>query len=191
MDHSELRVSLDCIKSELAKSGFLLCDTRTIASLPSSIWLKPSLIPQRYQSGSVLLVAHAGKQFWQAFSQNTTDENKQKPNPVDTYSVGVTELTLEKCLPSVTRQRLFPHADCPVNLLALGRAFGWHSPSPLGMGIHKQYGLWSAYRAVWWLDIDLPEGAPVREKFDVCLQCQTQECVAACPSSAVTYGKKS
>lgn len=196
-------VSLDSMKSELAEDGFLLCDTEAIVSLPSSVWLEPSSIPQRYQSGCLLLVAHAGKQFWQAFSQGQTAEYRKKPDPIDAYSAEVTERVLEKYLPNVARLRLFPSSDCPVNLMALGRAFGWHSPSPLGMGIHEKYGLWSAYRAAWWLDIERLEvtlashdldklsarpNSPA-EMSDVCLQCQTQECVTACPSNAVTHRK--
>ena len=56
-------------------------------------------------------------------------------------------------------------------------------------GSDHQYGLWSAYRALWGLDAE-PE-SPTQAKqvsSSICADCQTQECVQRCPAEAVSYG---
>ena len=210
------------IELELAAHGLLLCELKAVTDLPESVWLKsysknvedhrqeqdvasPALAAQYFKSGSLLLVGHAGKEFWKVFSENQAGEAMQKPDPVDSYSAEITEQVIEKHLPNTLKKKLFPATDCPVNLMALGHAFNWHSPSPLGMGIHEEYGLWSAYRAVWWLDLELANSKPkignpspktnvtkpnsVRELSKICAQCKTQECVTACPATAIDYNK--
>ena len=179
--------AIESVKLELADHGFLLCDTQAITGLPDSAWLDPRTKPDYYASGSLLLVGHAGKRFWESLNNDTPEGYMQGPDPVDNYSAEVTEHVLEKYLPSTARQRLFPTDDCLINLMALGKAFEWHTASPLGMGIHEQYGLWSAYRAVWWLDLVIPK-AILEKATDVCLKCQTQECVSACPAEAINVG---
>jgi hypothetical protein len=189
--------SIKALKSDLAKQGFLLCDIKSIASLPDSVWLGPK--PIEYVSGCLLLVGHAGKKFWEVFSERQTEKTMQKPDPVDHYSADLSRQAIETHLGSVSVKQLFPAANCPINLIALGKAFGWHSRSPLGMGIHEEYGLWSAYRAVCWLDLELPEklthtvdpvlpSAP-SDISNICSQCITQDCVTACPADAINFYK--
>ena len=139
----------------------------------------------------LLLIGHAGKKFWDVFQSRIADEVMLKPDPVDRYSRDITAEALEKHLPNINKWLLFPADDCPINLMALGRAFNWHTPSPLGMGIHWNYGLWSAYRAVWWVDVEcegqVSESQVKSPATDICSQCETQECVASCPADAIQY----
>jgi hypothetical protein len=192
---TKLLGSIAALEVELATQGFLLCDVKSAASLPKSVWLGPK--PKQYESGSFLLVGHAGKKFWEVFSQSQTNKAMQQPDPVDCYSAKLSKQAIENHLLGVNAQQLFPATDCPINLMALGKAFGWHSRSPLGMGIHKEYGLWSAYRAVWWLDLQLPDElnntdddlvlSSNTDFSDLCLQCKTQACVNACPAEAIDF----
>lgn len=176
-------------RQTLAASGLVLCEVRSLDSLPDTIWLaEPEL-----QGGSLLLLGHAGREFWQAYKQADVAGS----DPVDDFSSQISERALKQYFPDVSRKQLFPAKDCPINLMALGKAINWHRPSPLGMGIHSKYGLWSAYRALWWLDsVDLAlvnshhSEAVAGASFtatDVCAECQTQECIAACPASALIY----
>ena len=194
MKLSTLNSAMGSLKPELAGHGLLLCDVKPVTRLPESIWLEPyANVDARFKSGSLLLVGHAGKKFWEAFSQSEFWLRAPDSDPVDNYSAAVTQQALDKYLPTTTKHLLFPTVDCPINLMALGREFGWHTPSPLGMGIHQEYGLWSAYRAVWWLDDVVQESTKPAlqvETSDICSQCQTQECVVACPGTAITYGKR-
>ena len=189
---------MNALKAELATQGFLLCEAKSIASLPDSVWL--GVRPNQYESGSLLLVGHAGKKFWEVLSKTNAEAVMQKSDPVDAYSAASSKSAIERHLGFVNAQQLFPSADCPINLMAIGQAFNWHSPSPLGMGIHREYGLWSAYRAGWWLDLELSDNTisnvdsllpkSFSETSGICLHCQTQDCVAACPADAIEFKKK-
>ena len=178
----------------MAASGLLLCDVQPVDTLPNNIWLTEA----QFERGSFLLLGHAGSDFWQAFKQS----NIKGSDPVDRFSREVSERALQKCFPDIARKCVFPSDDCSINLMALGKAFGWHYASPLGMGIHRKYGLWSAYRALWWLDTEdlkssgimsvqpLSEPSDTEQLLpakDICAECKTQECVTACPAEAVMY----
>lgn len=175
--------TLTQLESEFFAAGFALYELKPVTTLSASIWLQP--FP--YQQGSILLLGQAGKLFWPAYtaSQPTGDD------PVDNYSAEVSDQILAKHLPDTQRQKLFPNSECPVNMMALGRELGWHTPSPLGLGIHQQYGLWSAYRAVWWLDTEpdtTTANTQTKPTGNICADCKTQECVRHCPAEAVTHG---
>ena len=186
MNFSEAKKAVQALKLESAAHGFLLCDVKSISSLPDSVWLND--IPDQYQAGSLLVLAHAGKKFWEIFSRKESEGLLATQDPVDNYSATLSEQVIDNHLEGVSRQQLYPISECPINLMALGKAFGWHAPSPLGMGMHQKYGLWSAYRAVWWLDIDVPKSFLTKAS-DVCVSCQTQDCVSACPAEAITLAK--
>ena len=114
----------------LETSGLLLCDMQPLDSLPDNIWLaEPEM-----KGGRLLLIGHAGREFWQAFKRSETTGR----DPVDDFSGQMTEQALKQYFPNIPRKQLFPIDDCSVNLMALGKAFGWHYASPLGMGIHKK-----------------------------------------------------
>lgn len=184
----------------LSGSGFHLCDVLPLDALPRDVWLEPFNL----HGGSILLVGHAGREFWNAYKQAEMTHK----DPVDHFSSQISEQALDQYFPDIPRKQLFPIEDCSVNLIALGRAFGWHYASPLGMGIHAKYGLWSAYRSVWWLDsIDLKTDNTgtstastdsmydhksacinaVHSALDVCADCLTQDCIASCPADALVY----
>lgn len=197
MESNQTLASITALKAELATQGFLLCDLKLVASLPASVWLGTK--PKLYESGCLLLVGHAGKKFWEVFRKHQADEVMQQPDPVDRYSAKLTKQAIDNQLVGVNAKPLFPSVDCPINLMALGKAFGWHASSPLGMGIHQEYGLWSAYRAVWWLDLEWPDNFQnttelsipnfSSEISEICAQCQSQDCVIACPASAINFKK--
>ena len=57
----------------------------------------------------------------------------------------------------VGRRRLpdpCPSWSPTVNLQNLGQLLGWHTSSPLMIGIHPEYGLWSAYRVLMLANTD-------------------------------------
>ena len=55
------------------------------------------------------------------------------------------------------------------------------------MGINADYGMWSAYRALWWLDAEL-EAVSLSAAQDICSECETQDCLHACPANALVAG---
>lgn len=56
-------------------------------------------------------------------------------------------------------------------------------PSPLGMLVHRDHGLWHAYRGALCFDRHI-EFAPVDPETSPCLTCAGQPCLSACPVSA-------
>lgn len=172
----------------LAQEGLVLATVVNVQQLPATVWLDPT-DTGRKASGSLLLLGHGGKVFWERY-QGTEPVST---DPVDHFSAMISAKAIQKYLPNIHHEQLFPLAECPINLMALGRELGWHTPSPLGMGINAQYGLWSAYRALWWLDAELEGAAVVHYDLqnsdtttDICKQCATQECLHACPASALS-----
>ncbi|MGB1257077.1 MAG: hypothetical protein ACPG51_14510 [Thiolinea sp.] len=171
---------LQPLLTDLAEQGFVLATAVGVQQLPAGVWLSPAGICD----GTLLLTGHGGPLFWKKFKSSVP----AAIDPVDHFSATVSEQLLQKYLPAVARRRLFPSLECPVNLMALGQAIGWHAPSPLGMGINADYGIWSAYRALWWLDAEIETAAlPVAKP--ICSECVTQDCIQACPGNALELNK--
>lgn len=165
----------------LQEVGLNLATALSAHAISPDTWIDTRIA----DGGTILLLGNGGQEFWQILQQNYP----QGEHPVDDYSAQASDAVLQKCLPTLERQLLFPSADCPLILQRLMTQAGWHSPSPLGMGMHAQYGLWSACRAVWWLNAELvaPEG--VGTVVDHCAHCEHKPCLAACPADALQLGR--
>lgn len=177
---------------ELAQQGLVLATIVSMRQLPDTIWLDKAY---RKDTGCLLLLGHGGRLFWERYKNYCTVSVLTTADPVDHFSATVSKRALQHHLSHITREAMFPLTDCPVNLMALGQFLGWHTPSPLGMGINAQYGMWSAYRALWWLGAEA-ETEIIRSardevaipETDICSQCITQDCLLACPASALAMG---
>lgn len=180
LNHQQLQPLL----ADLAAQGLVLATAVSVRQLPDTIWLDAEAAYKTYKkAGTLLLLGHGGRLFWQQYQQSIPAPN----DPVDHFSAEISMQALQHYVPAIKHEILFPSPECPVNLMALGRAMGWHSPSPLGMGINADYGMWSAYRALWWLDTEIEEAVlPVAH--DVCSECLTQNCLQACPADALSIG---
>jgi len=195
----------------LADVGLNRCVAVSVHGLPAEVWLQPvaeaaRTPPHSVESGTgpdrstLLLVGHGGRRLWQHLTDDGRRQLTAADDPVDTLSTEATEQAIDRQWPDIARTLLYPHPDCPVDLVALGQVVGWQSPSPLGLGINPRYGLWSAFRALWQLGDDLESatgsgsapGAPSlgAESPDVCADCSTHDCVAACPAGAVRVSER-
>lgn len=151
-------------------------------NLPTDCWLRA---PQR-TNGSILILGQGGSAFWQQYSESASPP---ADDPLDRFSLNVTDNLLASVF-SCERAALFPAPDCELNLMRLLAAVGWQRPSPLGLGINARFGLWSAVRAVWWLDRApaLPKH-PTIPAPDLCATCESQACVDSCPAGALASGQ--
>jgi hypothetical protein len=126
--------------------------------------------------GTILLVGNAGPGMWQAFAAT-------KPggaDPLDTWSKSV--------LGDIARRfdatPLFP-SDGPPYLPFQRWAMKAEpvSPSPLGILIHPDYGLWHGYRGALAFADMLP--LPRRdERPSPCNSCTDRPCLSTCPVAA-------
>ncbi|MFT7221969.1 MAG: epoxyqueuosine reductase [Candidatus Azotimanducaceae bacterium] len=146
----------------------------------------------------LLVFGHGGQNFWGQVSQRDT----QTVDPLDTYSV--------ECVADFLKRReiksfefIYPAGvlrmgDAQhIDLRRLGRALGWQFDSPLGIGIHPQYGLWFGYRVVVAVSVAINAAFPFDKPLDKppneaalpdshpCDSCSAKPCVAACPVGAV------
>ncbi|MEM9604927.1 MAG: hypothetical protein AAGA11_18840 [Pseudomonadota bacterium] len=170
------------VAAELKALGLAIAGWRDVAALPAACWLGDE-VPR---TGSLLVICNVGGDFWRALKARGALDS---PDPMDEGSLGHTASVLDAVL-GVPRVAAYPTpAGGSVNLLALLRTLDWQQPSPLGLGIHADYGLWHAVRAVWWLDCPAPAADARVPAPDLCAHCTTQACIAACPGSALTVGQ--
>jgi len=135
----------------------------------------PSGVPAR----SVLLVGQAGAAPWPHFSRWRERQPSGLKNPLDTWSGEVIDAAAEKCGARAVYPSQRPYL--PFQQWAM-RAEGL-KPSPLGILMHPQYGLWHAYRGALLLDRHLSIQAP-REAIHLCDACTGKPCLKSCPVDA-------
>ena len=130
----------------------------------------------------VVLVGSGGPQLWQAVAEF----GLQREHPVDELSGHLTDIFIGDYLDSPPIQILYPQpADARLPIQQLGRAAGWHHDSPLGLGIHPDYGLWFAYRSVFVTSLELPTQSVVQAA-SPCEACLEKPCISACPVDAAS-----
>ena len=126
--------------------------------------------------GSLILVGNAGPDFWAHFEAERRDE----PNALDAW----TKRTVDRIAAKAGGWAVYP-SDGPPYFPFQRWAMQVEpvSPSPLGMLIHPEYGLWHAYRAAICLhrDIEMP---PRRDSVSPCTTCTARPCLSTCPVGA-------
>ncbi len=175
----------------LSEQGFNLFSILDYAALPPAIQAmmpvadlaaKSSGVPAR-----VLLLAHGGKQLWRAMERADAFGGR---DPVDEFSIKTVRYFLEQYLGDPPSKLLYPVTGINVPLQQLGTVAGWHQPSPLGIGMNGQFGLWWAYRTAVYLHADLPIIKTEPLYFPACMELRLRpqsicaaQCVArrACP----------
>jgi hypothetical protein len=129
---------------------------------------------------TVLVIGNVGGGMWPAFRREETAGS----DPLDRW----------------TRARLQPIAD------RLGATFVHPSdrpfqpfqrwaqraddvwPSPIGLLVHRSFGLWHAYRGAFLFADDVSGIPPVGVTTSPCLTCRDQPCLTTCPVDAFTPG---
>lgn len=130
---------------------------------------------------TLVLLGSTGSALWNAMSAASWLD---RADPVDSWCAArLTEL--RDALP-MRAVFVFPSRS-PVDVVALGRAAGWAHPTPLGLGMHPEHGLWVGYRGALLLDTALPERGIV-DAPSPCTTCVDTPCVTSCLGSAVESG---
>ena len=136
-------------------------------------------MPHGQAAATVLLVGNAGPDMWNAFSRSA-QAHDGAPHPLNRW----TRHHMDALATAVGGIALYPFDATPAWPFQqwAARCEPVH-PSPLGMFIHPEYGLWHAYRAAIVLAerIDLSAPAPVASP---CQTCTNRPCLSACPVGA-------
>jgi hypothetical protein len=128
---------------------------------------------------SIVLVGQAGAAPWPHFLRWRESQSQAIVNPLDTWSREVIGALAEKFGARAVSPSDRPYL--PFQQWAM-RAEGLR-PSPLGILMHPQYGLWHAYRGALLFEDEIA----LREARDVvhlCDACVDKPCLKSCPVDA-------
>lgn len=126
---------------------------------------------------TVFLLGNAGPDLWRAFRAGRPVSDDA--HPLDRWVMGHIRRAAERLGATAVDPMRPPHP--PIQRWAC-RADDVY-PSPLGLVIHPEHGLWHAYRGALLLPdrIALPQR---REAAPPCETCRTKPCLRACPVGA-------
>lgn len=128
---------------------------------------------------AVVLVGQAGAAAWRHFSQWRRDQPADTENPLDSWSRAV----IDRIASKFDARAVYPSDKpyLPFQQWAM-RAEGL-KPSPLGILMHPEYGLWHAYRGALLFDDKIPIQPP-ETVIHLCDACAGKPCLKACPVEA-------
>ncbi|MFK0690293.1 hypothetical protein ACFX5Q_19105 [Mesorhizobium sp. IMUNJ 23033] len=169
-----MRDAIESIVSSLAhngltlRGGFIFADDEEAPSGPTGLSAK-----------SALLVGQAGAAPWPHFLRWRERQPQTMTNPLDTWSrevIGAVAKDFGARAVSPSDRPYLPFQQWAMRAEKL-------KPSPLGILMHPQYGLWHAYRGALLFEdeIALPEG---REAVHLCDACVEKPCLKSCPVDA-------
>jgi hypothetical protein len=128
-------------------------------------------------AGTLVLVGNAGPDMWRAFAR----ARPSGPDPLDRWSA----IQLAEVASGSGARVLLPSEPWPF-LRWAHRAGGVH-PSPIGILIDPDFGLWHAYRGALAfaerLGLFVPDARP-----SPCSSCADQPCLTTCPVDAFSAG---
>ncbi|WP_345803535.1 hypothetical protein [Mesorhizobium sp. YIM 152430] len=127
---------------------------------------------------AVLLIGHGGAEYWTHF-QAWQARNEGVADPLDSWSRHV----IDEAANALGARAVYPSdwPYLPFQQWAM-RAEGL-KPSPLGILMHPEFGLWHAYRGALLLDRALAFGEAPRARH-LCDECRKKPCLAVCPVGA-------
>ncbi|MEQ8816483.1 MAG: ferredoxin [Thalassobaculum sp.] len=126
--------------------------------------------------GTIVVIGHAGPRLWDRFSAETP----AGPDPLDRW----TRATLAPVADRFGGSLILPNDGPPFRPFQRWamRAEAVH-PSPLGLLVHPEFGLWHALRAAL-LFPDRREVPPRADAPSPCATCAGKPCLTACPVGA-------
>lgn len=140
-------------------------------------------LPDARPVQTVVLAGNVGDSAWQRYRQALRDETG--PLSLDEW----TERVLTVIARQLQAQPLFPFSGPPyLPFQRWARRAEAVAPSPIGLLIHPEFGLWHAYRgALAFAErIELPAPAA---RASPCARCATRPCLSSCPVGALTPGR--
>jgi hypothetical protein len=165
-------MDLDQVKSGIDRAGFTF--RGAYHPLPSDG--VPEFAPG-IPSATLALVGNAGPQMWSRF----VSERNPQTDSLDDWS----RARLESLAQALTARAIFPFDLPALPFQRWAQRAESCYPSPLGILIHADYGLWHAYRGALLFAETLPL-APAALGPSPCTSCSARPCLSACPVGAFT-----
>ena len=137
--------------------------------------------PSGKPARAVLLIGQGGAAPWPHFRKWRERQPAGLANPLDTWSAEVIGAVARKFGARAVSPSDRPFL--PFQQWAM-RAEGL-KPSPLGILMHPEYGLWHAYRGALLFDRPI-EVAPHSAEVHPCDDCASKPCLSTCPVGAFT-----
>ncbi|MEO4000028.1 hypothetical protein [Mesorhizobium sp. CAU 1732] len=155
----------------IARGGFRFADGDT-----------PPAGPSGQPAQSVVLVGSAGAAYWTHFTDWRSRQPVDPGDPLDSWSRQVIGAVALQAGARLVMPNDRPYA--PFQQWAM-RAEGLR-PSPLGILMHPDYGLWHAYRGALLFDDDVEDfdSPPAPKQNHPCDACVDKPCMTACPVDA-------
>lgn len=132
---------------------------------------------------AVVLVGNVADGLWPHFPEAA---DWADPHPLDTWSASVAGRVAER----LNARLVMPNDQPYAPFQRWAQRCEPVTPSPLGLLIHPQHGLWHAYRAAL-IFSHVPAGLPLQAELvsSPCVTCSGQPCLSACPVSAFGAGR--
>jgi len=132
--------------------------------------------PSEGETGSLVLIGNAGPEMWAGFAAGRKDE----PDPLDAW----TRRVVNPLARQLGADAVYPNDRPYQPFQSWAKRAEPVYPSPLGILIHPEYGLWHAYRAALRFPHIL-DGLPARKDMaSPCDSCASKPCLSACPVGA-------
>ena len=138
-------------------------------------------LPDGRPTATLLLAGTIGSAWWSVFAR-APEAADGRPDPLDRWTRRLLGALAADCGAAA----LFPFGGPPyLPFQRWARRAEPVAPSPLGILIHPDYGLWHAYRGAlgFATALDLP---PVAARASPCDDCAARPCLAGCPVGAFT-----
>ncbi|MBG05704.1 MAG: ferredoxin [Rhodospirillaceae bacterium] len=129
---------------------------------------------------TLLLVGNAGPAMWESFSALPIEGE----NALDQWS----KCAIDAVADNLGATALYPYGGPPfLPFLRWAQKAEAVKPSPIGMMMHPEFGLWHAYRGALCFNERL--GLPVADERDhPCDSCDDKPCLDGCPVNAFSGG---
>jgi hypothetical protein len=174
---------MDTLSQRLYQLGLNLQASFKISGLPDE--LRKEIVQQHPTAENhthLSLLGNAGSVFWQNMCRNQP-AFPALTHPLDKFFMD----TLRNLLAEDVKYEIIYPGNHFLPLQGLGKLAGWHHPSPLGLSIHPEYGLWFAYRGLVLSDKQLiPPAENATRSTSACDRCAKKPCISSCPAAAVT-----
>ena len=127
-----------------------------------------------------LLIGNVGGSHWEVF-QSSPEAGDGKPDPMNRW----TERVIAPISTVFSCQARYPFGEDIWPFQRYAQAATGMKQSPIGLLIHPEYGLWTAFRAALMFEgLNLPKRSV--SKPHPCDDCSAKPCLSTCPINAFT-----